>query len=72
MDYGVDTIITKRRRPNKTAIYANIACRAFDDLSIKELPRPALTFHYNIDINGVDRGDQRRASYLIQQRQQKA
>ena len=72
MDCGVDTIITKRRRPNKTATYAKIARRAFDDLSVKELPRPALTFHYNIDINRVDKGDQRRASYPIQQRQQKA
>ena len=57
MDCGVDTIITKRRHPNKTTIYAKTARRVFDDLPIKELPQPALIFHYNIDINEVDRED---------------
>ena len=72
MDCGVDTVITKRRRPNKTTTCAKTARRAFGDLSIKELPQPTLTYHYNIDMNGVDRGDQIRASYPVQQRQQKA
>ena len=72
IDCGVDTIITKRRRPNETAVCAKTARRAFGDLPVKELPRPALTYHYNIDMNAVDRGDQMRASYPVQQRQQKA
>ena len=72
MDCGVDTVITKRRRPNETATCAKTARKAFGDLPVKELPRPALTYHYNIDMNGVNRGDQMRASYPIQQRQQKA
>ena len=72
MDCGVNTIITKRRRPNKTTIYAKIARRAFKDLPVKNLPRPALTYHYNMDINQVNRGDQKRASYPIQQQKQKA
>ena len=57
MDCGVDTIITKRRYSNKTTIYVKIACRAFGYLSIKKLPRPALIYHYNIDISAIDRED---------------
>ena len=55
MDCGIDTIITKRRCPNKTTIYAKTARRAFGYLPIKELPRPALTYHYNIDMSTVNR-----------------
>ena len=51
MDCGVDTIITKRRRPNKTTTCAKIARRAFRDLPVNDLPRPALTYYYNMDIN---------------------
>ena len=57
MDCGVDTIITKRRYPNKTTICAKIACRAFGYLSIKELLRPALIYYYNMDISAVNRRD---------------
>ena len=37
MDCGVDTIITKRRQPNKTTICAKTARRAFGDLPVKDL-----------------------------------
>ena len=37
MDYDADTIITKRRRPNKTTICAKTAHRAFGDLPVKDL-----------------------------------
>ena len=66
MDCGVDTVIINRRYPNETIICAKIARKAFGDLHIKELSRPALTYHYNVDMNGVNRGDQMRASYPIQ------
>ena len=55
MDCGVDTMITKRRRPNKTATCAKTARRAFSYLPIKELPRPALTYHYNMDISAINK-----------------
>ena len=38
IDCGVDTIITKRRQPNKITICAITAHRAFGDLLIKNLP----------------------------------
>ena len=71
MDCGVDTVITKRRRPNETAIYAKTVRQPFGEEAEKDLPRPALTYLYNTEMNQVDRGDQRRAAYLVQQRQQK-
>ena len=55
MDCGVDTIINKRRRPNKIIIYTKIAYRVFSYLPIKKLPRPALIYYYNIDISAVNR-----------------
>ena len=55
MDCGINTIITKRRYPNKITICAKIAYRAFNYLPIKELPRPALIYHYNMDISAVNR-----------------
>ena len=66
-----NTVITKRRRPNETATCAKTARKPFEDLPEKDLPRPALTYLYNIEMNGVDKGDQKRAAYQIQQRQQK-
>ena len=57
IDCGVDTIITKRRCLNEIIIYTKIARKAFGDLSIKEPSRPALTYYYNMDINGVNRGN---------------
>ena len=71
MDCGVDTVYTKRRRPNETATCAKTARQPFGDQPEKVLPRPALTYFYNIEMNQVDRGDQIRATYPIQQRQQK-
>ena len=71
MDYGVDTVYTKRRRPNETATCAKTARQPFRDQPEKVLPRPALIYFYNIKMNQVDRGDQMRATYPIQQRQQK-
>ena len=68
---GVDTAYTKRRRPNETATCAKTARQPFGDQPEKILPRPALTYFYNIEMNQVDRGDQIRATYPIQQRQQK-
>ena len=65
MDCGVDTVITKKRYPNKTTMYAKITCKAFGDLRIKKLSQPALTYHYNININRVNKKDQIRASYPI-------
>ena len=71
MDPVDGTVTTKRRRPNETATCAKTARKPFGDLPEKDLPRPALTYLYNIEMNAVDRGDQRRAAYQIQQRQQK-
>ena len=65
MDCGVDTIITKRRYPNKTTTYIKIARRAFSYLPIKELPRLTLTYYYNINMSTVNRENQIRASYPI-------
>ena len=59
MDY-VDkdnTVITKRRRPNKIATCAKTARKLFRDLAKKDLPCLALTYLYNIEINAVDKGD---------------
>ena len=71
MDSGVDTTITKRRRLNETSTCAKINRVLFRDQSEKSLPQPTLTYHYNMDINQVDQGDQKRASYPVQQRQRK-
>ena len=72
MDSGVDTIITKRRCPNETATCAKTGRVPFGDQAEKTLPRPTLTYHYNTEMNQVDQGDQKRASYPVQQRQRKA
>ena len=71
MDSGVDTVITKRRRPNEIATCAKTARIPFGDMPEKDLPCPVLTYLYNMEMNQVDQGDQRRAKYQIQQRQQK-
>ena len=71
MDSGVNTVMTKRRRPNETATCAKTARKPFGDQAEKILPRPALTYHYNMEMNQIDRGDQMRAYYPIQQRQLK-
>ena len=57
MDSGVNTVITKRRRLNKTAICAKTAHKSFKDLSKKNLPRLALTYLYNIEKNQVNKED---------------
>ena len=66
MDCGVNTIITKRRYPSKITICAKITRRVFDNLSIKKLLRPTFTYYYNININGVNRGNQIKAFYPVQ------
>ena len=72
MDSGVDTIITKRRRPNETATCAKTGRVPFGDQAEKALPRPALTYDYNMKMNQVDQGDQKRVTYPVQQHQHKA
>ena len=67
MDPVDGTITTKRRRPNETTICAKTAYKPFEDFSKKDLSYPALTYLYNIEINAVDRENQRRAAYQIQQ-----
>ena len=54
MDSGVNTIITKRRRPNETATCAKTGRVPFGNQAKKTLPRPALTYHYNIRMNQID------------------
>ena len=54
-----NTIIIKRRHPNKITICAKIAYKLFRDLAKKNLPCLALTYLYNIEINAVNKGDQR-------------
>ena len=71
MDSGVESTVTKRRRPNETATCAKTARAPFGNQAEKYLPRPTLTFWYNLEMNQVDRGDQMRAAYPIEQRQQK-
>ena len=51
MNYGVDTIVTKRRYPNKIANCAKIAYQPFKKKAKKDLSCPALTYLYNIEIN---------------------
>ena len=65
IDYGIDTIITKRRRPNKTTTYIKIAYRAFSNLAIKKLLWLTLTYYYNMNMNKVNREDQIKASYPV-------
>ena len=72
MDSGVDITITKRRHPNETATCAKTGRVPFGNQAEKPLPRPTLAYRYNMEMNQIDQGDQMRASYPIQQRQQKA
>ena len=51
IDCGVDTIITKRKYPNKIAKYAKIAHQPFKKEAKKDLPYLALTYLYNTEIN---------------------
>ena len=53
-----NTVITKRRRPNEIITCAKTARKPFEDLSEKDLHHLALTYLYNIEMNGVDKGDQ--------------
>ena len=69
---GTETVITERHRPNLNMKHAKTARVPFGNEPVKDLPRPMLTFKYNKLMNQVDRGDQRRAAYPIQQRQIKA
>ena len=54
MESGVDTRITKRRRPNETATCAKTGRVPFGDQHEKFLPRPTLTYHYNMQMNQVN------------------
>ena len=65
MDCGVNTVITKRRYPNKIITCAKTAHQPFRKKADKDLPHPALTYLYNTEINQVDREDQRRATYPV-------
>ena len=71
MEDGTEDIETNCRRPNTSMKHAKLARKAFSDDAVKMLPRPKLTYAYNILMNQVDRGDQRRAAYPIHQRQMK-
>ena len=51
MDCGVDTVVIKRRCPNKIATCAKIAHQLFEEKAEKDLSRPALTYLYNIEMN---------------------
>ena len=53
-----DETITERHRPKATASCAKTACEPFGNTAVINLPRPTLTFNYNINMNMVDRGDQ--------------
>ena len=68
---GEEEVITKRRRPKETAVCAKTGRQPFRNQTVKELPRPKLTWLYNMLMNQVNRGDAIRASYPIQQQQQK-
>ena len=57
MDCGGDTVVTKRRRPNKIANYAKTARQPFKKEAEKNFSHPALTYLYNTEINQVDRKD---------------
>ena len=57
MDPVDNTVITKRRRPNKITICAKIARKLFEDLLKKDFPCLALTYLYNIKINVVNKKD---------------
>ena len=72
MDSGVDTTVTKRRHPNKTSTCTKTGRVPFGNQPKKSLPQPTLTYHYNMDINQINQGDQKQASYPIQQHQHKA
>ena len=65
MDSGINTVITKRRRPNKTTTCAKIAQVPFKDQAKKNFPCLALTYFYNIEMNQFNKEDQIRANYLI-------
>ena len=65
MDSCIETVVTKRRRPNETTTCAKTARIPFGNLPVKDLPHPVLTYLYNMEMNQVDRGDQRRANYQI-------
>ena len=51
MDCGVNTVVTKRRYPNKIATCAKTAHQPFKEKTEKNLPYPALTYLYNTEIN---------------------
>ena len=51
MDCGVNTIVTKRRRPNKIAKCAKTARQPFKEEAKKNLFYSALIYLYNTEIN---------------------
>ena len=65
---GTETIMTKRHRPNTSMKHSKLSHKLFSDQAEKELPRPMMKFKYNKLMNQVDRADQRRAAFPIQQR----
>ena len=54
VDDGIEETITKRRRPKETATCAKTGRIPFGDDPVKELPRPTLTWLYNMLINQVE------------------
>ena len=53
-DSGVDIIIAKRRRPNKTTTCAKIGRVPFRNQAKKALPCLALTYYYNMNMNQIN------------------
>ena len=45
--------------------HTKLTYKTFNNNTVKILPRPKLTYTYNILMNQVDREDQRQAIYLI-------
>lgn len=57
------TVIRTRKRPYATSTSAKTAIKVFGDQATKELPIPIVVDLYSHNMNGVDRGDQLKASY---------
>ena len=51
MDYGVNTVITKRKYPNKITTYAKTAYQLFRKEAKKDLFYLAFIYLYNTEIN---------------------
>ena len=50
---GIEETVTKYRRPKQTATCAKTGRILFGDQHVKELPRPTLTWLYNMLMNQV-------------------